>query len=289
MNKNKTLQKFLLEGMVVMSLMGSMVLSLPARADNLTPQDAMVTTVYDKSVINGSLAQDASGNLVYDKHGNARFVYTGVIYPVQTDAATGELKAIGGAIGNIEGEAAFPKDFVAMSAGVNALMQSMTDGTWDGTMPKMPSVVPWTCNHCYMNVAGTTYVSIVDVLDPDSPMYNAAMASKLDAGLLDGATGALNNLGMDGRAFTGLTPASFDPATRTMSVRMAGCSALVAINGPHAGKVGTLCMNSTATFNVSNAVATFDTSGHQTGYTATSQITANGSSNCVTVLHTPTM
>ena len=260
-----------------------------ASADNLTPQDSMVTTVIDKSVINGSLAHDADGNLIYDGAGNARFQYSGKIYAVQTDANTAQLVAIGNQIGTITGEAAFPKQFVAMSAGVNSLMQSMQNGTWDGNMPKMPSVVPWTCNHCLMTAGGTTYVSIVDVLDPASPYYSADMAAKFNAGLLDGAAGAFDSMRMQGRAFTGLTPASFDPATRTMSVRMAGCSALVAIAGPLAGKVGTLCMNSTATFNVGAAIATFDGTGTQTGYDPKSEISANGSSNCVTVMHTPTM
>jgi len=93
---------------------------------------------------------------------------------------------------------------------------------------------------------------------------------------------------MHGRAFTGLTPATFDPATRTMGIRMAGCSALVAISGPNAGKMGALCMNATAVFDVSGTKATGMDSGWPI-YDETSQISAEGSSNCVTVLHTPTM
>jgi hypothetical protein len=258
-------------------------------AANLTPQDSMVTTIVDKSVLNGSLAHDADGYLAYDGAGNARFVYSGKIHAIQTSANTGELAAIGNEIGTISGEAAFPKEFVAMSAGINSLMQSMMDGTWDGSMPKMPSVVPWSCNHCLITAGGTTFASIVDVLDPDSAYYSADMAAKFNAGLVDGAAGAFDSMQMQGRAFTGLTPASFDPATRTMSVRMAGCSALVAISGRLAGKVGTLCMNSTATFNVSGAIATFDGNGKQNGYEPQSDISASGSSNCITVMHTPTM
>jgi hypothetical protein len=274
------------------ALVAGMTLGSVARADDdndLTPQDSMVTTIIDKSVINGGLMHDDSGNLVYDNAGNARFAYTGDIFALKTNGHNGELKKLGEKIGTIKGEAAFPKDFVAMSAGVNALMDSMMNGTWDGKMPKMPSVVPWTCNHCYMVVDDSTYVSIVDALDPASPFYSQAMADKFDAGLMDGAAGALANMRMQGRAFTGLTPASFDPVTKTMSVRMAGCSALVAISGSHAGKVGTLCMNSTATFNVSGAKAVFDANYNLIGYEPDSQITANGSSNCITVLHKPTM
>jgi len=275
-------------GVVVSSLFATVAVA----GTPLPPQDSMVSTIIDKSIIHGSLAHDKAGNLVYDKAGNARFVYTGKIYSVETNDFTGELKELEQPIGDISGEAAFPPEFVALSAGVNALMQSMQDGTWDGTMPKMPSVVPWTCNHCYMTAGGTTYVSIVDALDPTSPYYSKDMADKFDQGLIDGAQGAFDSMRMKGRAFTGLTPASFDPVTRTMSVRMAGCSALVAIDGKLAGKVGTLCMNATATFNVSGAVATFDFSTSppsQSGYEATSEISADGSSNCITVMHTPTM
>ncbi len=273
-------------------LIGGVVNGAALAGIPLPPQDALVTTIIDKSVIHGSLAHDPEGNLVYDKAGNARFQYTGKIFSVDTNARTGELTAMEKPIGRIEGEAAFPKEFVALSAGVNALMDAMMNGTWDGTMPQMPSVVPWTCNHCYMTAGGTTYVSIVDVLDQDSEFYNADLAAKLDAALIDGAAGALDSMRMQGRAFTGLTPASFDAVTRTMSVRMAGCSALVAIDGTLAGQVGTLCMNATATFDVSGAIATFDLSATpptQTGYVPTSTISADGSSNCITVMHTPTM
>ena len=138
-----------------------------------------------------------------------------------------------------------------------------------------------------MIVGDSTYVSIVDALDPKTG--NPDLIAKFDQALIGGAAAAFDSMRMDGRAFTGITPASFDPTTKTMSVRMAGCSALVAISGSQAGKIGTLCMNSTATFDVSSAKATFDTSGNQTGYEPTSAISADGSSNCVTVLHTPTL
>jgi hypothetical protein len=292
--KNKAISKVAVGSLLSASLLTSVMFSSMVKADTpLPPQDSFVTTIIDKSVIHGSLAHDAiSGELLYDKAGNARFVYSGNIYSVETSKYTGELREMENKIGSITGEAAFPKDFVALSAGVNALMQSMQDGTWDGTMPKMPSVVPWTCNHCHMFAGGTEYVSIVDVLDPASPYYNKAMADKFDAGLIDGAAGAFDSMRMKGRAFTGLTPASFDPVTRTMSVRMAGCSALVAIGGTLAGKVGTLCMNATATFDVSGAIPTFDFSTSPptlTGYDSKSAISADGSSNCITVMHTPTM
>jgi len=252
--------------------------------------DSIVSTTFDKSVINGSLAHNLDGTLAYDKAGNARFVYTGEIYSVETDDTSGELtKMSDNPIGSIEGEAAFPKEFVILSTAVNVIMDQMNAGTFTGPMPPLPSIVPWTCNHCDMTVAGTRYVSIVDVLDPESPFYSEEMAQHLDAGLADGSAGALDSMRMKGRAFTGLSPASFDPAAKTMGVRMAGCSALVAIDGPKAGKVGTLCMNATAVFDVSGTIAVGAYPNGYPIYSEYSDISAEGSSNCVTVMHTPTM
>jgi hypothetical protein len=279
--------KVVMGSLMSASLLAGVAVSSTANADKpLPPQDLMVTTIIDKSVIHGSLSHDANGNLVYDDAGNARFMYSGDIYSVETDKKTGELVALEKKIGDIKGEAAFPKEFVALSAGVNALMDAMLAGQ-AVTFPKMPPIVPWTCNHCYMTVGDSTYVSIVDALDPKTG--NPDLIGNFDQSLTGGAAAAFDSMRMKGRAFTGITPASFDPATKTMSIRMAGCSALVAISGSQAGKIGTLCMNSTATFDVSGAIATFDTSGNQTGYEPTSAISADGSSNCVTVLHKPTL
>jgi len=293
------MNKQLFSKVVFASVVSAAVLaSASANAGNLPAIDSAVTTTYDKSIIHGSLMHTCSdgttnntctGPLVYDKAGNARFVYSGKIYAVATSSQTGELTSLANQIGDITGEAAFPKLFVTLSTAVNGIMQQMIDGTFTGPMPAMPSVIEWTCNHCDMTVAGTRYVSIADVLDPDSDMYNlGGIADKFAAGLMDGAAGALDNMRMQGRAFTGLSPATFDPATRTMGIRMAGCSALVAISGPNAGKVGTLCMNATAAFDVSGTKATGMANGWPV-YDETSQISAEGSSNCVTVLHTPTM
>ncbi len=244
---------------------------------HLTPQDRLVTTIIDKSVIAGSLEHDAGGMLTRDAKGNVKFNYTGDVHSINSDKHTGELKGLGEKIGTIQGQAAFPIDFVNLSAGMNYLMGEMVAGN-PVTFPQMPAVIPWTCNHCEMVVAGSTYVSIVDALDPVTG--NPDMIAKFDAMLIGGADDALEAMRLEGRAFTGLTPASLDPVARTMSIRMAGCSAVVGVAGPHAGKLGTLCLNSTLTFNVSGA---------NLNNIEQSRITAQGTSNCVTVLHTPTL
>ena len=271
-------------------LAASLGMSSLVVAGDLAPQDLIpgVTTIIDKSIISGEVAHDPdTGALLYDSKGNVRFIYSGTVHAVDVDKDTGELVDMSKPIGTINGEAAFPYMFVMMSAGINGVMNG------DYTMQQllagfggMPPVVPWTCNHCKMVVGDTTYVSIVDALDPSDPYGMRAMFD----GVAGKADGALEAMRLDGRAFTGETPVSFDPVNRTMSLSMAGCSAVVGVPnddgtmGSNTGKIGTLCMNSTATFDISGATGRMT----ETGFVVdTSIIKATGSSNCVTVLHTP--
>lgn len=254
-------------------------------AGDLTPQDLMVKTIFDKSIISGEVEHDANGNLVMDNSfsdgPHVNFNYTGKIVSVDTDRKTGELIDTGKPIGTIEGTASFPINFVYMSAGMNAVMNGqMTMEQLMAMFGGMPPVVKWTCARCKMIVGDTTYVSIVDALDPSNPY---GMNDKFNMMIAGGAAGALEAMRLEGRAFTGETPVSFDPATHTMSLSMAGCSAVVGVSGTNAGMIGTLCMNSTATFDVSGAVA------DQNFNLISTEITATGTSNCTTVLHYPTM
>lgn len=297
------MKKQMLSKVALVSVFSTGILaSVSASAGNLPAIDSKVTTTFDKSVIHGSLAHvcdsDSTGNtinatcsgpLAYDSSGNARFIYTGQIYAVGTNNQNGELTTLANQIGSITGEAAFPKQFVALSTAVNGLMTKMVNNTWDGKMPQFPAVVPWTCNHCDMTVGGKHYVSIVDVLNPGSQYYSQDMVNMLNEKVADfdqygnpipytGADAVFNDTRMKGRAFTAFGPASFDPASRTMGVRMAGCSALVNLTDM---TIGTLCMNATAVFNVGETTAD---SPNMYGYDETSQISADGSSNCVTVM-----
>jgi len=104
------------------------------------------------------------------------------------------------------------------------------------------------------------------------------MIAQFNQTIASGAAGALEAMHLDGCAFTGETPVSFDPATKTMSLSMAGCSIVVAVSGTRAGKIGTLYMNSTASFDVSGAQ--FD----QSGKLASTISKAKGTSNCTTVI-----
>lgn len=281
--KTKTLSK--ISAGIAGAVIALISLNTSALAGDLTPQDLMVKTIFDKSIISGAVEHNADGSLVidnsFDDGPHVNFKYTGTVVSVDTDKHTGELVDMGKPIGTIEGTASFPINFVYMSAGMNAVMNG--DMTMEQLMAMfggMPPVVKWTCAHCKMVVGDSTYVSIVDALDSSDPYGMNAKFNQMIAG---GAAGAVDAMRLDGRAFTGQTPVSFDPATRTMSLSMAGCSAVVGVSGTNAGMIGTLCMNSTATFDVSGAVA------DQNFNLISTEITATGSSNCTTVLHYPTM
>ncbi|MCK4586907.1 MAG: hypothetical protein KAU29_06175, partial [Gammaproteobacteria bacterium] len=264
-------------------------------------QDKMVKTIFDKSVISGTIRKDTDGNMVIHpgKDGvinpdhsdpasddQLLFDYTGDIFSVKTDEETGELIKMREKIGFIEGTAAFPVSFAYLSAGFKAIMDLLEAGHTLGEamgmvgITALPPVLDWTCNHCEMTIGDSTYVNIVDALDPVNG--NPDMIAKYDVMIAGGSANALDSMRLNARAFLGLTPASMDPIAKTMSIRMAGCSAIVGVSGPNAGMLGTLCLNTTATFDVSGTSTV--TPAHNG-----STINGSGSSNCVTVLHYPTM
>lgn len=257
---------------------------------NLPVQDQLVTTIIDKSVISGEIRKDDNGNMAPDANGMLSFDYTGDVYSIDTNETTGELEKLKEQIGTISGTAAFPTDFAYLSAGMRAIMDLLMTGlSLEQAMQQvgiagMPAIIPWTCNHCEMVIGDSTYASIVDVLDPETEnSFYQAIQGKFDVMLAGTLSENMQDLRLDGRAFTGLTPPLFDPVNKTMSIRMAGCSAIVGVAGPNFGKMGTLCLNSTVTFDVSAVDPSSNPLTNQSG------ITAAGTSNCVTVLHTPTM
>jgi len=248
--------------------------SNPSAADlALPPIDAYVTTIVDKSVVAGSIRKDANGYIVVDVNPSdatdqgVLFDYSGTVYSVETAGGSGQLKALEKPIGTIQGTARFPMSFAQAAMGAKAAMMGL------GPMPQMPPVIPWTCATCTMVVGGNTYRSVVD--RPDL----LPGASQMDAATLASAVGELK---MQGRAFTGLTPVEVGRLVpgNSLSVRMAGCSALMGASGSNAGKVGTICLNGTFSFNLSQVVLDPATA-------MTSTITGTGTSNCITVLHTP--
>jgi hypothetical protein len=224
-------------------------------AASLPPVDSLLTTGYDKSVISGSIAKDPVTNtFIFDATGNLMFNYSGKVYSIETNRQNGRLTELESAVGSVQGQAAFPMSFAAMALGMKAYL----DG--QGPMPKVPAIIDWTCNHCNLVIGDSTYISIADA----APMFDAA---------------SIDAMRMKGRAFTGLGPVEVGQlSAQSMSVRMAGCSAVVGVAGSDAGKLGTLCLNGTFTF---------DLLGINLANPMTSDIKGTGTSNCTIVMHKP--
>lgn len=105
-----------------------------------------------------------------------------------------------------------------------------------GDWSALPATMPWTMDDFAMNLNGSTFNFVEE---------------------------------LTGRAFPHLGPVENPMETGTMALRMAGCAGIreVSGEGDHAGKVGTLCMNGTFTFD--------------------QQFNGVGVSNCTVALHTP--
>ena len=219
--------------------------------------DSFVKTIVDKSVIAGEIARGADGQIAFDSNGKLMFDYTGDVFSMKIDDDNGELEGLDEKIGTIKGQAAFPMEFAMLAIGMKAYMYGV------GPMPTIPNKIDWTCNNCEMTVGENTYVSVVDAANAGAP-FNAQ---------------AVEDLRMQARAFMGLGPVEVGQISQeSLTVRMAGCSAVVGVAGPDAGKLGTICVNSTVAF---------DLAGIDLNNPFASHITATGTSNCVTVLHNP--
>ena len=223
------------------------------RVQPLTGIDKVVTTFVSKSIINGSLEKDANGMLTMDANGNFKFNFSGdLFYPV-TDPRNGELKATFGPKGTVAGQIAFPPAFATLAFEIYNWVQNGADPS---QMPTIPAKIDFTENGVTVNAYGTTYKSLT------TP-----------------------GLTLEGRAFTGLGPVEIGQLLSgsnglSMSVRLGGCFGIEAVSGRHKGKVGTMCLNNTLTF---------DLSGINLTNPLSSSITGAGTSNCWTVLHTPLM
>lgn len=212
----------------------------------LSGADTLLSTYVSKSKITGALEKGDDGNLLMDENYNFLFKFDGDIYYPVTSPSDGKLQATSGPIGTVAGTVLFPQDFAQLAFQTYAYM------TGQGPLPTIPPVIHWTMKDITIVDGGTTYVPL-----PSSP----------------------DQMGLNGRAFTGLGPVEMGQlGAMSMSVRMGGCFAVQAIDGVEAGKVGTYCLNSTFTF---------DLSGINLSTPMQSTITGSGSSNCTTVLHTP--
>jgi len=219
----------------------------------LSGVDKLLTTIVTKSKISGSLGKDASGNLAMDANGNFMFYFSGKVYYPLTNPLNGQLVGTAGPNGTVSGQAAFPPAFAGLAMQVAGWLQGGADPS---QMPTIPSKIDWGMNDLTIVLAGTTYRPIAN---PD--------------------------LALEGRAFTGFGPVEIGQILNgengmSMSVRMGGCLAMQAVSGPHAGKIGTQCLNGTFTF---------DLSGITLDDPMASTLNGTGTSNCWMVLQKPMM
>lgn len=240
--------------MAAFSISGTSYANTKMSIQPLTGIDTMLSTYVSKSKISGTLEKDAYGNLALDANGNFKFNFTGSIYYPITSPLNGKLLGTSGPIGTVSGQVAFPQSFASLAFGVYGWLMNGADPS---QMPAIPPIIRWSMNDITIVDAGTTYVPI-----PNSP-----------------------DMALEGRAFTGLGPVEIGQVLSgadglSMSVRMGGCFAVQAVSGPEAGKIGTYCLNSTFTF---------DLSGINLSNPMQSTLNGTGTSNCFTVLHKPMM
>lgn len=264
--KNKNRSKTFLGGILSAALMAGTLFGATASADStvaapvpppfvnpLSGADSLLTTFFSKSKISGGIRKNADGTLAINPDtGDAPFDFSGQIYYPVTTSTDGSLVGTYGPIGTVSGTVIFPKAFSDLAFGFVGYLNG-------GPMPTIPPVIKWTMAKIKIVDAGTTYVPLGDANVNNDPM------------------------GLAGRAFTGLGPVEVGTLLNgadgmSMSVRMGGCFAVQAIDGPNAGKIGTYCLNSTFTFDLSKI---------NTADPMHSSIPGTGSSNCITVLQTP--
>lgn len=255
MSMSKTKSLLFASLVVAMSAFGSAShAGMKSSIQPLTGADTLLSTYVSKSRIAGALEKDAYGNLSLDANGNFKFNFNGdIFYPI-TNPLNGKLVATSGPIGTVSGQVAFPQSFAGLAFAVYGWLMNGADPS---QMPAIPDVIRWSMNDITIVDAGTTYVPMAG--HPD--------------------------MALEGRAFTGLGPVEIGQLLNganglSMSVRMGGCFAVQAVSGPEAGKIGTYCLNSTFTF---------DLSGINLSNPMQSTITGTGTSNCFTVLQQPMM
>jgi len=203
--------------------------------DIVNPNVAPLSITNTISTVDGHVGGfvDANGNVNGDmmNPNNVTILYpiTGIVRATVTDGYTGESLGGYNQIGTIAATVNFPTTFFGLM------------GDWSA----LPATMPWTMQNDFaLKVAGST--------------LKIAQGEELT-----------------GRAFPHLGPVEnpMAPETATypgtMSLRMAGCMGVREVSGlgDYAGKVGTLCLNGTFSFD--------------------QQFNGKGVSNCTVALHNP--
>lgn len=167
--------------------------------------------------------------------------------------------------GNINGDMYNPDNVSILYPISGKVYATMTDGSSGETMGSFSEVG---------NISATVLFSteFFGLMSPDWGALSATLPWTMsdDFAMVVGGTEFTFVEELTGRAFPHLGPVENPADTGTMALRMAGCAGLRANDqGDYAGKVGTLCLNGTFTFD--------------------QQFNGAGVSNCSIAIHDPLM
>ena len=245
--------KNIISGLAIMALTLSSATAYAGKAKGhnkilYNPNTPSLTVVNTISDVHGNVAGflDGAGNFNgnMDDLTNVSIVYpiSGDVWATVTDDDTGVTQGAYEQRGSISATVLFSTQFFG-------LMPDPDTGElyWD----QLPATMPWTMSD--------------DLTGLDNPWTGAPFSTFTM--VVDGTTFSFVEE-LTGRAFPHLGPVENMMETGTLALRMSGCAGIRADDaGAYAGKVGTLCLNGTFSFDG-------DFNGH-------------GVSNCSIAIHDP--
>lgn len=197
------------------------------------PNPEPLTVVNSISDVNGYVGGQTATDILYP--------IAGSVNATVTNMRTGETIGTVSQTGEISATVMFPFSFMGLM------------GDWS----VLPATLPWTMDNDFsMNIGGSTFaIANVESVDAEGNVREENYRGEFG--------------GLTGRAFVFAGPVENPMATGTMALRMAGCAGVVETSdeGDYAGKVGSICMNGTFSFDQ-------DWNG-------------KGVSNCTLAIHTP--
>ena len=216
--KLSNVNKNILSGLAIVALTVSSATAFakkPNKGHLFNPNTPSLTVVNTISEVDGIVGGfiDSNGDINYDMMNpdNQSIIYpiSGDVYATLTDGTTGETLGSYTQKGTISATVLFPTTFFGLM------------GNWG----ELPATMTWTMTNELVDDGYGAFTMVVD-----------------------GTTFSFEEE-LTGRAFPHLGPVENPQETGTMALRMAGCAGLRANDeGEYAGKVGTLCLNGTFTF-----------------------------------------
>ena len=216
--KFSSMNKKILCGSAVVAMLVSSatVYAEPGKSNLLfnpnTPSLTVVNTISDvDGFVGGFLDSTGVYNTDMDNPDNVSIIYpiSGEVYATLTNGATGETLGSFHQKGTISATVLFPTTFFGLM------------GDWG----VLPETMPWTMTN---ELTGLGFGEFAMVVNGTTFSFEEELT---------------------GRAFPHLGPVENPEETGTMALRMAGCAGIRANNkGKYGGKVGTLCLNGTFSF-----------------------------------------